>query len=64
MSLMHGIVICGTRYLTAELSAGKVHIWVLRTVPNLADCFAQFVRSSIQKAGDEPGVMANGTFIK
>lgn len=47
---------CDLWNLSDELSAGKILIWVLRTVPNLADCFSQFVRSRIQNTdADEPG---------
>ncbi|KAL8128961.1 hypothetical protein V2J09_018116 [Rumex salicifolius] len=45
---------CDLWNLADELSAGKIHIWVVKTVPNLADCFQQFVRFRIQKAADEP----------
>ncbi|GAB4852499.1 hypothetical protein Ancab_016713 [Ancistrocladus abbreviatus] len=36
--------------LDAELTAGKIHMWALRTVPSLADSFPQFIHSRVQKA--------------
>ena len=35
--------------LELQLPAGKIHTWALNTVPNLADCFVQFVHVRLQK---------------
>ncbi|XP_057974563.1 uncharacterized protein LOC131162273 [Malania oleifera] len=39
---------CDTTGMEVELPAGKIHLWVLKTVPRLADCFMQFVHSRLQ----------------
>lgn len=41
---------CDITKLELQLPAGKIHIWALNTVPNLADCFVQFVHVRLQKA--------------
>lgn len=35
--------------LNVELSVGKIHMWALRTVPNLADCFSQFMNARLKR---------------
>ncbi|GAB2293869.1 hypothetical protein Dimus_028080 [Dionaea muscipula] len=48
-----------------ELDAGKIQTWALRTVPNLADCFSQFIHSKISKAArlerNEMGTRSSST---
>jgi len=34
--------------LNVGLNVGKIHMWVLRTVPNLADCFSQFINARLK----------------
>lgn len=41
---------CNLSTLEVELPAGKFHMWVLTTVPNLTDCFTQFVHMSLQNS--------------
>ncbi|XP_057518072.1 uncharacterized protein LOC130798992 isoform X1 [Amaranthus tricolor] len=36
--------------LEAELNAGKIHMWAIRTVPNLAECFSNFISSRLKAA--------------
>ncbi|XP_052201631.1 uncharacterized protein LOC127807647 isoform X2 [Diospyros lotus] len=40
---------CDILGMTMQLPAGKLHMWALRTVPSLPDCFTQFVHGRIQK---------------
>jgi len=40
---------CDILGMTMQLPVGKLHMWVLRTVPSLPDCFTQFVHRRIQK---------------
>lgn len=48
--------------LDAELAVGKIQMWVLRTVPNLADCFSHFISSRLKGAvGSELQPNATGT---
>lgn len=37
-------------HLEAELSVGKIHTWAIRTVPNLAECFSNFINSRLKAA--------------
>lgn len=54
-------------HLEAELTAGKIHMWAIRTVPNLAECFSNFVSSRLKAASFEatgretPGTLAPET---
>ncbi|KMS99635.1 hypothetical protein BVRB_1g022040 [Beta vulgaris subsp. vulgaris] len=41
-------------HLEAELSVGKIHTWAIRTVPNLAECFSNFINSRLKAATFEP----------
>lgn len=40
---------CDILSMTVPLPAGKIHMWALKTVPSLPDCFTQFVHGRIQK---------------
>lgn len=40
---------CDNLSMTVPLPAGKIHMWALKTVPRLPDCFTQFVHGRIQK---------------
>ncbi|KAK9270994.1 hypothetical protein L1049_026582 [Liquidambar formosana] len=41
---------CDISGLEVQLPAGKFHMWVLTTVPSLADCFTQFVHARLQNS--------------
>ncbi|XP_021722543.1 uncharacterized protein LOC110690026 isoform X2 [Chenopodium quinoa] len=48
--------------LEAELTAGKIHMWAIRTLPNLTECFSNFISSRLKAASIEPtGTEASGT---
>ncbi|XP_059633908.1 uncharacterized protein LOC132276489 isoform X2 [Cornus florida] len=38
---------CDILCLDVQLPAGKIHVWALKTVPSLADCFTQFVHARL-----------------
>lgn len=38
---------CIVSDLDVQLPATKIHLWALKTVPNLADCFVQFVHARL-----------------
>ncbi|KAL2894773.1 Prolactin-7B1 [Bienertia sinuspersici] len=40
-------------HLEAELTAGKIHLWAIRTVPYLAECFSNFITSRLKAASFE-----------
>nr|DAD46993.1 TPA_asm: hypothetical protein HUJ06_016930 [Nelumbo nucifera] len=40
---------CSISSLEFELPAGKFHMWALKTVPNLVQCFNQFVHNRLQR---------------
>ena len=41
---------CDISGLDVQLPAGKIHLWALKTVPSLADCFSQFVHSRLHSS--------------
>ncbi|KAL2499403.1 TLD-domain containing nucleolar protein [Abeliophyllum distichum] len=42
---------CIVSDLDIQLPAAKIHLWALKTVPNLADCFVQFVHARLCCSG-------------
>ncbi|KNA23091.1 hypothetical protein SOVF_028010 isoform B [Spinacia oleracea] len=40
--------------IEAELTAGKIHMWAIRTVPSLAECFSNFITSRLKAAPIKP----------
>ncbi|KAL9244110.1 hypothetical protein vseg_017918 [Gypsophila vaccaria] len=64
--------------LEPKLSAGKIHVWAIRMVPNLTNCFSHFITCRLKRqalpepdgtgtsstlVGDESLTMVNGSYL-